>query len=264
MDNIQRTLCTIPKVYCFKCPPLKGGQGYKAKEWDQTPIWVGRLRIVAQGKHCAINLEHADKPGLFATCPVKSTKTVEQVTDSSRYFVLRIQSAGGLAANVGIGFDERIQAFDFKASIQDFQTQESADKRMAKLDNSIKLNADLPANGKIKVKLAGKLKAKKIEKKEGAGEEDGSDPFSFSPPPSSTGKPKSKKIKKEKKKKKKKHKSKELFQDDGDEEKSSSSKTSGGTSEPQVEDILGFGNLSIDQKPKPSKNKNKNSEWEAF
>jgi len=262
MDNIQRTLCTIPKVYCFKVPPLKGGQGYKAKEWDKTPIWTGRLRIVAQGKQCAINLENTDKAGLFATCPVKSTKTVEQVTDSSRYFVLRIQSAGGRAANVGIGFDQRTAAFDFKASIQDFQTQEKAEKRMAKLDNSIKIDADLPANGKIKVKLAGKLKAKKIEKKEGAGEEDGSDPFSFAPPPSSTGKSKSKKIKKEKKKKKKKHKSKELFQDDGDEEKCSSSKTSGVTSEPQVEDILGFGNCSID--PKPSKNKNKNSEWEAF
>ena len=44
---------------------------------------------------------------------------MEKVLDSSRYFVLRIVDDGGRAAFIGMGFNERNDAFDFTAAIQD-------------------------------------------------------------------------------------------------------------------------------------------------
>lgn len=257
MDKIQRTLSSCEKVFVFKVPPLTGGRGYQAKQWDKTPIWTGRLRVVAQGKTCAILLEHTDKEGLFASCPVKNTQTVIPVTDSSRYFVLRIQSSSGKSATIGIGFDQRQQSFDFKATLQDFQTQAKAEMNMKKLDKDVKIDYSLPADGKIKVKLAGKLAAR-VEKKREEKDDDGSDPYSFAPPPSSGSEGK-KRSKKSKKKKKKKHKSKDKTDlgSSGDEKEPSAA--------PEVEDILGFGSLSMGSEPATTTTTTTGgSAWEAF
>ena len=44
--------------------------------------------------------------------------------DSSRYFVLRI-SDGKKSAVLGIGFNDRTQAFDFKVAVQDQQKSDT-------------------------------------------------------------------------------------------------------------------------------------------
>ena len=59
----------------------------------------------------------------FAQCPYDKTgKAVEAVLDSSRYFVLRVvDAASGKHAYLGMGFQERTEAFDFQVSLQDWQ-----------------------------------------------------------------------------------------------------------------------------------------------
>lgn len=58
---------------------------------------------------------------LFAACPVDTFPglAVEPVSDSSRYFVLRLQDPSGKHAFVGLGFQDRGDAFDFNVALQE-------------------------------------------------------------------------------------------------------------------------------------------------
>merc|ERR1719464_2475617 len=60
---------------------------------------------------------------LFAECMIPGgdfEKFVERVIDSSRYFVLKITN-GQRHAFIGLGFEERNDAFDFNCTLSDFK-----------------------------------------------------------------------------------------------------------------------------------------------
>ena len=94
-------------------------------------LWKGRLRILetssASSSSCSIRLEDKDSGELFAECPYDVTGTsVEPVLDSSRYFVLRVESeapgggGGKKKAYIGMGFQDRSDSFDFNVALQDW------------------------------------------------------------------------------------------------------------------------------------------------
>ena len=112
-----------------------------ADGWNPYHVWTGRLRVVARGLKLEIRLEHTDTGlfffefflillqkkitgKIFAVCNVNTSKngpqSIEPVVDSSRYFVLRIEREGKHAF-IGIGFEERSEAFDFNVAIQNQQ-----------------------------------------------------------------------------------------------------------------------------------------------
>ena len=71
---------------------------FRAADWNlNEPQWTGRLRLVAKGKDCILKLEDKTTGELFAKCPIDQYPgiAIEAVTDSSRYFVLRIQDDNG-------------------------------------------------------------------------------------------------------------------------------------------------------------------------
>ncbi|TVY13484.1 Adaptin ear-binding coat-associated protein 1 [Lachnellula arida] len=111
-DAIQRILFIAPSVHVYNIPPLTSTKGYVAASWtadnNKRQIFTARLRV----------LETANGQ-LFAAAPYTAAGVVEQVLDSSRFFAVRVEGEGGRKAMLGVGFEERSEAFDFSVALQE-------------------------------------------------------------------------------------------------------------------------------------------------
>ncbi|CAK7274741.1 hypothetical protein SEPCBS57363_006316 [Sporothrix epigloea] len=135
-NAIQRILFIGAKVLVYQIPPLTSTKGYTAATWTEDPrrhIFTARLRVVETG------IEQDDEQGnettedvkvdiifedpangqLFAAAPYTEASVVEPALDSSRFFAVRVQDGQGRRAVLGIGFEERPDAFDFGVALQE-------------------------------------------------------------------------------------------------------------------------------------------------
>lgn len=118
---------------------------------------------------------------------------MEPASDSSRFFALRVQDEAGRKATLGIGFEERSDAFDFGVSLQEAQKtlgwaqngppgkKSSAERE----DSAMKRDLSLKEGETITVNLPARFGRRKTQTE---GEPSGSSLSSFSlpPPPSAT------------------------------------------------------------------------------
>lgn len=114
----ETVLFVARECFVYRVPPRSSTAGYKAGEWGDMEafLWKGRLRIMetSNSDTCSIRLEDGDSGELFAECPydVKGT-SVEPVLDSSRYFVLRVESDGPdgkkKKAYIGMGVSSNVK-----------------------------------------------------------------------------------------------------------------------------------------------------------
>ncbi|KAH8705498.1 hypothetical protein BGW36DRAFT_284728, partial [Talaromyces proteolyticus] len=129
-DALQRVLFLARTIHVYAVPPLTSMKGYTAADWTvpdaqtgQTrEIFTGRLRVLEtaiQDRVTAdILLEDPNTGSLFAAAPYTDAGAVEHVLDSSRFFVLRVVGEGR-KASLGIGFEDRSDAFDFGVALQE-------------------------------------------------------------------------------------------------------------------------------------------------
>ncbi|XP_048879322.1 adaptin ear-binding coat-associated protein 2 [Brienomyrus brachyistius] len=118
----ESVICVKPEVHVYRIPPRASNRGYRAADWKlDEPAWSGRLRITSKGNVAFIKLEDKTSGELFAQAPVEQYPgtVVEAVTDSSRYFVVRIEDGNGRHAFIGLGFADRGDSFDFNVALQD-------------------------------------------------------------------------------------------------------------------------------------------------
>ncbi|XP_022727766.1 uncharacterized protein At1g03900-like isoform X2 [Durio zibethinus] len=124
-ESLEHTLLVVREVCVYKIPPRSTSGGYKCGEWLQSDkIWSGRLRVVSCKDRCEIRLEDPNSAELFAACfihPGQRESSVEPALDSSRYFVLKIEDGNGKHAFIGLGFNERNEAFDFNVALSDHE-----------------------------------------------------------------------------------------------------------------------------------------------
>lgn len=204
-DAIQRILFIAPSVHVYNIPPLTSTKGYVAASWtadnNKRQIFTARLRILETAIPTANNdetvktdilLEDPSNGQLFAAAPYTVMGVVDQVLDSSRFFAIRVQGEGGRKAVLGIGFEERSEAFDFSVSLQEARKtlgiddnsmgggkkpQKAAEKVLEKRDFSLKEGET------IKVNIGSKGKGRRLQgNTEQSGQ--GLGGFSLPPPPS--------------------------------------------------------------------------------
>ncbi|XP_033015720.1 adaptin ear-binding coat-associated protein 1 isoform X2 [Lacerta agilis] len=163
----ESVLCVKPDISVYRIPPRASNRGYRASDWKlDQPDWTGRLRITSKGKVAYIKLEDKVSGELFAQAPIDQYPgiAVETVTDSSRYFVIRIQDGNGRSAFIGIGFGDRGDAFDFNVSLQDhfkWVKQESEiSKESQEIDSRPKLDLGFKEGQTIKLNI-GNMPSKK-------------------------------------------------------------------------------------------------------
>ena len=105
---------------------------------------------------------------------------LEQVVDSSRYFSLKIQGAGGREATIGFGFRDRDQATDLRESLQHYEKSLSREKNAKSLAGSFSI-PKMEDGEKIHVNRAGKSTI--TTKCKEAGGRSGAVPLLKKPPP---------------------------------------------------------------------------------
>ncbi|XP_039296424.1 NECAP-like protein CG9132 [Nilaparvata lugens] len=166
METYESVLLVKSEVFVFKIPPRTTNRAYRAADWNlEEPQWTGRMRLVAKGKECVLKLEDKTSGELFAKCPIPDYPgpAVEAVSDSSRYFVLRIQDDNGRNAFIGVGFQDRSDSFDLNVALQDHfkWVKKSAEIEKEKEEPKQQLDLRFKEGETIKINM-------KITKKDGS------------------------------------------------------------------------------------------------
>lgn len=132
-DALQRVLFVSGSVHVYNIPPLASNRGHSASSWTADParhIFTARLRVletsfddpagaVADQVKVDLLLEDSSSGQLFAAAPYTSRAVVEPALDSGRFFAVTVRDPGGRKAVLGIGFEERAEAFDWAVALQE-------------------------------------------------------------------------------------------------------------------------------------------------
>ncbi|RDA84691.1 hypothetical protein CP532_2759 [Ophiocordyceps camponoti-leonardi (nom. inval.)] len=126
-DAIQRVLFVAAAVHVYQIPPLSSMRGHSAASWtidESRHIFTARLRVIETCSAAAelkvdVVLEDPASGQLFAAAPYTDEHVVEPTLDSSRFFALAVRDPNGRRAVLGIGFQERSDAFDLSVALQE-------------------------------------------------------------------------------------------------------------------------------------------------
>merc|ERR1712157_427848 len=169
-DDYERVILRKPEIFVYRVPPRQSNRTIKASDWGlSNPAFTGQCRVIGKGHQLFIQIEDKSSYKLFAKAIVTGwpTNIIEPVSDSSRYFTLRITSDDGRQATIGIGFADRSDSFDMNVCIQDFFKQEDAEKLQEKInagqvkDEGPKLDLGFKSGQTIKINLSGKTSLSK-------------------------------------------------------------------------------------------------------
>lgn len=195
-DTMQRLLFNTPSVHVYAIPPLTSTRGFNAGPWTAPPrptaqqIFTARMRIFEisssdrDSLSVTINLEDPKTGELFAASPYSSEAVVQQALDSSRFFAVRVVGEGGMKATLGLGFEDRSDAFDFGIALREARKVLGWEKPKASETSDAMRDFSLKEGEKIHIQVGGKGKREGgLEKK--TERDDGQALFSIAPPPAS-------------------------------------------------------------------------------
>lgn len=198
-NDYERVLLVKQTVYVYKIPPLTSlSRGFLASDWNLAqPDWTGRLRLISKADKCFLRIEDPNTGELYCQAPVESYPgpQVQQVSDSRRYFVIKVVSDTGRSALIGIGFGDGSDSFDLNVALQDFFSIAKNDSDPFEMnDNRPKLDLSLKNDIRVNLNIGtpkqstSDLESSKLGRltKNTDTFKDPTKPFSLPPPPSST------------------------------------------------------------------------------
>ena len=159
---------------------------FRAEDWDlANPLQTCSLLVERRGDALCLDFMHDGK--LFAQSKMELNgekgfdlaRWFEQTVDSSRYFALKIQGAGGREATIGFGFRDRDEATDLRESLQHYKKSLTREEAAKSLTGSFSI-PKMEDGDKIHVNLAGKSPSKRKSKPNTSS---GSSPFLLKKPP---------------------------------------------------------------------------------
>lgn len=170
MDDFERVLLVKWECFVYKLPPRSSThRAYRAADWGlDKPAWTGRIRITVKQNLLEVKLEDKISGELFAKAPVEEYPglAVEAVSDSSRYFVLRIRDESGKTAFIGVGFADRGDAFDFNVTLQDHFKRVKTEETIETVQEvQPSLNLGLKEGQTFTIKLGGSANKPKPQSK---------------------------------------------------------------------------------------------------
>lgn len=203
---IQRVLFVAPKLHIYQIPPLTSTKGFSATSWTAPPhptaqhIFTARVRIIETSLNGTIKtdivLEDPKTGDLFAAAPYTSPAIVQQALDSSRFFAIRVVGDGGMKATLGVGFEERSDAFDFSITLAEARKVLGFERALAAAPGQAHVRGAASANPavdepkkdfslkegeSITVNIGGRGRRVRADKKDD--EADSAALFSIKPPP---------------------------------------------------------------------------------
>lgn len=135
---LEQNLLRVEECFVYTIPPMKSSGGHRADDWNlANPLATCSLNLTRLDSTLLINIlssrpKHDGPKGatenfLFAQSKIKYDENqnmehwVENVVDSSRYFVVRISDERKKReAHIGLGFRERNDATDFKMGLMEY------------------------------------------------------------------------------------------------------------------------------------------------
>lgn len=162
-DDLECTITLMTPRGCnaFQIPPPATSRGHKAEDWRGKQIWKGQVAVLNKTKgeksRCVIQLLNDDKT-VFAECKIDDSydKKIDRWYDSTRFFAILIENDKGQKANIGVGFVDRNDAFDFISSLDDYTRQVKREKGVEKYDvKDLEKDYSLKEGEKIQINIKG-------------------------------------------------------------------------------------------------------------
>jgi hypothetical protein len=129
VQAMRQKLMAADECYLYKIPTLKSSGGHRAEDWDLSkPLQTCSLLVERGGDTLVFSFmapPGSDTVFAQSVIDISAGQTMqhwlEQVADSSRYYVLKIQSSEGREATIGFGFRDREQGTDLRECLQHYE-----------------------------------------------------------------------------------------------------------------------------------------------
>merc|ERR1712038_1214991 len=122
----------------------------------------------AAGRGAKIKLVEKDNDSLFRECPIETYPglAIQSVTDSSRYFVIKV-TEDGKNVYLGLGFEDRSDSFDLNSTLHDYfkgllveeKIEQEKEAPPEKLDLALKQGETIKVSINLPTKKSGRSKS---------------------------------------------------------------------------------------------------------